>query len=125
MMSQRQKFSVTSHHWWCVAADEPLHGGGSHEATTSVMPSIVSEDPQSNFHSPFPPPLMTELSSGSLYAVMSSQHLPVPICQVTLDTWGKPTVTWDPGSYGIPHGQQHLLLSQENLSTPCMVRHSI
>jgi len=111
-MSEREKFSVTSDHWWCVA-DEPLHRGGSHEATTSEMPSMVSGGPQSNSHSPFPPPLMTEPSSGSLHAAMASRRLPVPLRQVALDTGGKPTVAWDPGSYGTPHGQQHTLPSTQ------------
>src|SRR5882724_1834052 len=75
LMSQLEEFSKTSNHWWCVA-DEPFHRGGSHEATISETSSMVSGGPQSNFHSPFPPPLMTEPPSGSLQAAMSSAHYP-------------------------------------------------
>ena len=115
-MSRKEKFSKekwpdTSHQLWCVA-DEPLHKGGSHKATTSEMPSMVSGVAKSNgdfLHPPFPPLLIKEPSSGSLWAAMSSRRLPVPIRQVAFDTWGKPTVAWVPR---IPNGQQYTLPSQ-------------
>jgi len=116
----KEKWPDTSHQLWCVA-DEPLHKGGSHKATTSEMPSMVSGVAKSNgdfLHPPFPPLLIKEPSSGSLWAAMSSRRLPVPIRQVAFDTWGKPTVAWVPGSHGTPNGQQYTLPSQIHTDAP-------
>jgi len=59
---------------------------------------------------------MTEPSSGSLHAAMASRRLPVPLRQVALDTGGKPTVAWDPGSYGTPAwATAYVALTQQSL----------
>ena len=102
------------YHWWYVA-DEPLHRGGSQEATTSETPSMVADLPQAP---PFPPPLISEPSLGSLHEAMSTRRLPVPIHQVQFDTWGKPTVAWVPGGHGTSHGQQQMLPSLLSPNAP-------